>query len=180
MNKESKGSYKKNSTKNNIKKKEDIQLEVETKSVTIDQKLLQEVTEYSKDAIPNEAIGLLGGKEIRKRELLVTKIVLVTEGSEYSVAFSDEDFNVFEKLADSEYCIGWWHSHPGYGLFLSQTDIQTQIFSFQMTHELSVALVVDPKDIDTNGLAKFQFFQAVANSRKNFFHYKEVASFVQI
>ena len=54
--------------------------------------MLQKITEYSEEAIPNEAIGLLGGKEIRDKELLVTRIVLVTEGSEYSVAFSEEDF----------------------------------------------------------------------------------------
>jgi proteasome lid subunit RPN8/RPN11 len=169
----------KNLTKN-VAGKKDILLEVKTKSVTIDQSLLQKITEYSKKAIPNEAIGLLGGKEIGDKELLVTRIVLVTEGSEYSVAFSEEDFNAFEEINNSEYCIGWWHSHPGYGLFLSKTDIQTQIFSFQMAHELSVALVVDPKDIDTNGLAKHQFFQALADSRKNFFHYKEVASYTKV
>ena len=179
MNKEPIENSDRKSPRRDIEKKEDILLEVETKSVTIDQKLLQDITEYSKDAIPNEAIGLLGGKEIGDKELIVTRVVLVTEGSEYNVSFSEEDFNAFEEMTDSEYCIGWWHSHPGYGLFLSQTDIHTQIFSFQMAHELSVALVVDPKDIDTNGLAKYQFFQVIADSRKNFFHYKEVASYTK-
>ena len=164
----------------NNESEENFVLKVETKSVTIKQELLQEITQYSLNAVPNEAIGLLGGKEIRPKELLATKAVFVTEGSENSVAFSDEDFKAFEKIADSNYCIGWWHSHPGYGLFLSQTDITTQIFSFQITHDFSVALVVDPHDIDTNGLAKYQFFQVVADSQQNFYQYKEVASFVQI
>jgi 26S proteasome regulatory subunit N11 len=180
MNKEHKDDWNNAFPEGRIEEKTAILLSVETKSVTIDQKLLQEITDYSKDAIPNEAIGLLGGKEIRDKELLVTKVVHVTVGSEYDVSFSDDDFQVFEKMTDSEYCIGWWHSHPGFGLFLSKTDIQTQIFSFQITHELSVALVVDPKDIDTDGLAKYKFFQAIADSRKNFFHYKEVASYKQV
>ena len=158
--------------------KDDFTLKVETESVTIKQETLQEITQYSLDVIPNEAIGLLGGSELRPRELLVTRAVFVTEGSEYSVAFSDEDFKAFDKISESDYCIGWWHSHPGYGLFLSQTDIKTQIFSFQLAHIFSVALVVDPSDIDTNGLAKFQFFQVVADSQKNIYQYKEIASFM--
>ena len=60
-------------------------LDIETKSVAIKQNLLLEITQYSQNAIPREAIGLLGGNEIRSKELLVTKVILVTEGSEYSV-----------------------------------------------------------------------------------------------
>ncbi|TFG23847.1 MAG: hypothetical protein EU532_13090 [Promethearchaeota archaeon] len=38
--------------------------------------------------------------------------------------------------------VGWWHSHPGFGPFLSSTDIHTQEFFFPESYQ--VALVVDP------------------------------------
>jgi proteasome lid subunit RPN8/RPN11 len=38
--------------------------------------------------------------------------------------------------------VGWAHSHPGYGAFLSETDLQTQALWFRQPW--SVALVFDP------------------------------------
>ena len=101
-------------------------------------------------------------------EIVINKIFYVTVGEEYSVAFSDEDFKVFE---NTHYCVGWWHSHPGFGLFLSATDINTHIFSFQISRPYSVALVVDPTILDANGLAVHKFFQIAGNSEENNFEY---------
>jgi 26S proteasome regulatory subunit N11 len=149
------------------------------KSVTILGSLLDEMTKYSKDAIPREAIGLLGGNEFRANELMISKILFVTEGDEISVSFLDEDFKAFEEiLKDNNFCLGWWHSHPGYGLFLSQTDIKTHIFSFQLHNALSVALVVEPTKIDMNGRALFQFYQVVREQGKNP-RYQEIASYIR-
>ncbi len=48
-----------------------------------------------------------------------------------------------ELLKDQELqIIGWYHSHPGYGIFLSATDRQTQNTYFAAPWQL--ALVVDP------------------------------------
>ena len=144
-------------------------------SVSLNQDLLKEITKYSQDALPKEAIGLLDGKMDKPGEIVVKKIFLVTTGEEYSVAFSDEDFQVFEHM---QFCVGWWHSHPGFGLFLSSTDIRTHIFSFQLTRPHSVALVVDPTKLDTNDLAEHRFFQVVGDSESNNFDYKEVGSYI--
>lgn len=38
--------------------------------------------------------------------------------------------------------VGWWHSHPGFGCFLSSTDVNTQEYFFFESYQ--VALVVDP------------------------------------
>lgn len=149
----------------------------QVKSVTILGNLLDKMTKYSKEAIPREAIGLLGGKELRANELMVSKILFVTEGNEVSVSFSDDDFNAFEEILEKDcYCLGWWHSHPGYGLFLSQTDINTHIFSFQLHNALSVALVVEPTKINMNGRASFQFYQVVREMGKDP-RYQEIASY---
>ena len=38
--------------------------------------------------------------------------------------------------------VGWWHSHPDFGCFLSNTDLTTQTYFFPESYQ--VALVVDP------------------------------------
>ncbi|UCE13114.1 MAG: Mov34/MPN/PAD-1 family protein [Candidatus Heimdallarchaeota archaeon] len=157
-----------------------ISLTSKVKSVTILGNLLDDMTEYAHKAMPREAIGLLGGTEFRPSELKVSKILFVTEGDEVSVSFSDEDFNSFQEILEGDlYCCGWWHSHPGYGLFLSQTDITTQIYSFQLHNDISVALVVEPTSIGANGRAAFQFYQVVGEEGKTPFTYKEIASYIQ-
>ncbi len=159
---------------------ETISLNAETNSVMITHKAIDEITNFSLNAMPKEAIGLLSGREIRPRELLITKGLFVTEGEEYSVSFSESDFQIFDQVSSPEFCVGWWHSHPGFGLFLSQTDITTHIFSFQLVQPLSVALVVDPMDIGDDGIAKYKFFQIVGDSRNRDFQYIEIASYLSV
>ena len=156
-----------------------ISLESQVTSITLLGSLLDEMTQHAQQAIPREAIGLLGGKEFRTRELLVTKVLFVTVGDEVSVAFSEEDFSAFEKLLEKDlYCVGWWHSHPGYGLFLSRTDISTHIYSFQLHQAQSVALVIEPTQIESNGRAAFQCYQVVGHQEKTPFHAQEIASYL--
>jgi 26S proteasome regulatory subunit N11 len=42
-----------------------------------------------------------------------------------------------------EVVVGWYHSHPGFGCWMSGVDQNTQK-SFEMLHERAVAVVVDP------------------------------------
>ncbi|MFX0209695.1 MAG: Mov34/MPN/PAD-1 family protein [Candidatus Hodarchaeota archaeon] len=170
-----------NSTKEQVVSEDsNISLISQIESVTILGNLIDELTEYSVKSMPREAIGLLGGKELRPNEIEILKIIFVSEGDEISVSFSEEDFKFFEDILEDDcYCLGWWHSHPGYGLFLSQTDINTHIFSFQLHNALSVALVIEPTIVDMTGRAAFQFYQVIGENRKDSFRYKEIASYIQ-
>ncbi len=47
-----------------------------------------------------------------------------------------------KKKNDNLLIVGWWHSHPNFGCFLSTTDVSTQDFFFPEAYQ--VALVVDP------------------------------------
>ncbi|MFX0052299.1 MAG: Mov34/MPN/PAD-1 family protein [Candidatus Hodarchaeota archaeon] len=158
--------------------RKDISLDVKVKSVTILGHLISHITDYSVKAKPMEAIGLLGGKVERPHELLITKIHYVTTGDEISVSFLEDDFEAFEEILDDiSYCLGWWHSHPGYGLFLSQTDISTHIYSFQLHNEHSIALVIDPTKIYRKDRAEFKCYQVVGEQGN--FDYKEIASYIR-
>ncbi|MFW9825593.1 MAG: Mov34/MPN/PAD-1 family protein [Candidatus Thorarchaeota archaeon] len=60
--------------------------------------------------------------------------------------------------------LGWWHSHPGLGCFLSPVDLKTQKFFFPEKYQ--IALVIDP------AIRKYKFFTLDANTR---IMYKEIS-----
>lgn len=43
--------------------------------------------------------------------------------------------------------VGWYHSHPGHGLFLSQTDLETHMQFYQFS-PYAVSIVADPKSAE--------------------------------
>ncbi|MFX0021174.1 MAG: Mov34/MPN/PAD-1 family protein [Candidatus Hermodarchaeota archaeon] len=56
--------------------------------------------------------------------------------------------------------VGWWHSHPNLGCFLSSTDLLTQKYFFP--NEYQVALVIDPVRNE------FEFFTIDNNEKKGY------------
>jgi len=57
-----------------------------------------------------------------------------------------------------EMVVGWYHSHPGFGCWLSGVDINTQQ-SFEALSERAVAVVVDPIQVNFHFLLDFTFSQ---------------------
>ncbi|MEM3586152.1 MAG: Mov34/MPN/PAD-1 family protein [Candidatus Jordarchaeaceae archaeon] len=55
-----------------------------------------------------------------------------------------------EREGRKEYIVGWYHSHPGFGCFLSHVDIETQT-KLQRMFPQCIALVVDPYDFIMSG-----------------------------
>jgi 26S proteasome regulatory subunit N11 len=51
--------------------------------------------------------------------------------------------DMLQQTGRGEMVVGWYHSHPGFGCWLSGTDINTQS-SFEALNPRAVALVVDP------------------------------------
>jgi 26S proteasome regulatory subunit N11 len=101
-----------------------------------------------------EVMGLLLGTHYRhqEREYVLVRDVVTTnlDASLISVKFDREGFEkLFDSLDDSGFdylIVGWYHSHPGHGCFLSQTDIETQVSMF--TQPLHSALVIDPVNME--------------------------------
>jgi 26S proteasome regulatory subunit N11 len=50
---------------------------------------------------------------------------------------------MLKSVGRSEACVGWYHSHPGFGCWLSMVDIMTQK-SFEKLNSRCVAVVIDP------------------------------------
>merc|ERR1712008_61006 len=68
-----------------------------------------------------------------------TRINAGASANEFMVTFSDNG----ERVGKQEPVCGWYHSHPGYGCWLSGTDVQTQM-TYQSHQEPFLAVVVDP------------------------------------
>lgn len=112
-----------------------------------------------------EVYGFLVGKVVNKSGkecLFVQKMVPMIHGEKTEVYFNEEDYALSESIVEEIYNLGlficgWYHTHPGFGLFLSKTDIINQL-GFQSAFNNSVAVVFDFKKItdSNNGLKVFR------------------------
>ncbi|CAE7112781.1 unnamed protein product [Rhizoctonia solani] len=110
-------------------------------------------------ALPVQGESLAGGSwraEVFKLDLFVprgermmwltvivagteTRVNAANEANEYMVAFKEGS----ERAGRLENAIGWYHSHPGYGCWLSGIDVDTQSTN-QQWQDPFVAVVIDP------------------------------------
>ncbi|CAE6471893.1 unnamed protein product [Rhizoctonia solani] len=99
-----------------------------------------------------EIMGMMQGKvRAADRSLVVmdsfalpvqgteTRVNAANEANEYMVAFKEGS----ERAGRLENAIGWYHSHPGYGCWLSGIDVDTQSTN-QKFQDPFVAVVIDP------------------------------------
>ncbi|KAH9442385.1 hypothetical protein MJO28_015283 [Puccinia striiformis f. sp. tritici] len=68
-----------------------------------------------------------------------TRVNAASEANEYMVEFLERSKNV----GRLENVVGWYHSHPGYGCWLSGIDVSTQLTNQTYTDPF-VAIVIDP------------------------------------
>lgn len=123
----------------------------EDKNIYISQSTYKEIQKFTKDKITNESGGVLLGKVIE--EFGKTNIVIYAfieakycEGTPTTLKFTHETWEYIHKEADKKYpdlkILGWIHTHPNFGIFLSEYDkfIQQNFFS----EDNQIAYVVDP------------------------------------
>ena len=111
---------------------------------------LLKMLRHGKAGIPVEVMGLMIGDYIDEYTVKCVDVFAMPQaGAETTVESIDEKFQVdmLEKLKQTgrtnEVNIGWYHSHPGYGCWLSSTDINTQK-AFERQEARTVAVVIDP------------------------------------
>ncbi len=96
-----------------------------------------------------EVMGICMGKAgSNGKDQIIVNAIPVTHGSTVEVGFSQEDLVAFAQI-DEEYnekglyALGWYHSHPGWGLFLSNTDIKNTLFYNKEATPYGFAIVFD-------------------------------------
>ena len=71
--------------------------------------------------------------------------------------FQAKMLDMLRQTGRPEMVVGWYHSHPGFGCWLSGVDINTQQ-SFEALSERAVAVVVDPiQSVKGNNYIFFYF-----------------------
>jgi len=97
-----------------------------------------------------EVMGVMQGKVIGDTFIVIDAFALPVEGTETRVnAASEANEYMVDYLSTAqaagrhENVIGWYHSHPGYGCWLSGIDVNTQMTN-QQFQEPFLAVVIDP------------------------------------
>lgn len=135
---------------------------------------IQKIHQLTKN-FENEIFGYLIGNilEWKGQIYVLIEEILFILGAVHSDKFSTSQIegtagkyeNKFQRLKkkrenENLRIVGWWHSHPGFGCFLSTTDLKTQEYFFPESYQ--VALVNDPhKD-------ELKFFTLDKNSKNGY------------
>jgi len=110
---------------------------------------LLKMLKHGRAGVPMEVMGLMLGEFVDDYTVKVVDVFAMPQsGTTVSVESVDPVFqaSMVEKLAQTnrpETVVGWYHSHPGFGCWLSGTDVGTQQ-SFEQLHPRAVAVVIDP------------------------------------
>ncbi|PSR74979.1 hypothetical protein PHLCEN_2v9393 [Hermanssonia centrifuga] len=96
-----------------------------------------------------EVMGLMLGEFVDEYTVQVIDVFAMPQsGTTVSVESVDHVFQtrmmeMLKQTGRPEMVVGWYHSHPGFGCWLSSVDINTQQ-SFESLDPRSVSVVVDP------------------------------------
>jgi len=97
-----------------------------------------------------EVMGLMLGKVDGNVMIVMDAFALPVEGTETRVNAHAQAYEYMTAYLESskqvgrlENAIGWYHSHPGYGCWLSGIDVSTQMLN-QNYQDPWVAIVIDP------------------------------------
>lgn len=110
---------------------------------------LLKMLKHGRAGVPMEVMGLMLGQFVDEYTInCVDVFAMPQSGTSVSVEAVDPVFqtkmlDMLQQTGRGEMVVGWYHSHPGFGCWLSSTDINTQS-SFEALNPRAVALVVDP------------------------------------
>ncbi|KAI9681764.1 MAG: multicatalytic endopeptidase [Trizodia sp. TS-e1964] len=120
-----------------------------SETVYISSLALLKMLRHGRAGVPMEVMGLMLGEFVDDYTVRVVDVFAMPQsGTGVSVEAVDPVFQtkMMEMLRQTgrhETVVGWYHSHPGFGCWLSSVDINTQQ-SFEQLTPRAVAVVVDP------------------------------------
>ena len=128
----------------------------EDKNIYISQPVYKEIHKFTQNKTANESGGMLIGnvvEEFGKTNIIVNGFVEAKycEATPTTLKFTHETWEYVHKEMDKKFprqkIVGWIHTHPNFGIFLSEYDkfIQENFFK----EDYQIAYVVDPiQDIE--------------------------------
>jgi len=120
-----------------------------------------------------EIMGMLTGRIVKNGIVVMDVYPLPVEGTETRVNAQAEGYEFMVQYLDSlkksgryENIVGWYHSHPGYGCWLSGIDVATQSLN-QQFQDPYLAIVVDPERTISNGKVEIGAFRTYTDDYIN-------------
>jgi len=110
---------------------------------------LLKMLKHGRAGVPMEVMGLMLGEFVDDYTVRVVDVFAMPQsGTGVSVEAVDPVFqtkmlDMLKQTNRPEMVVGWYHSHPGFGCWLSGVDVNTQQ-SFEQLNKRAVAVVVDP------------------------------------
>ena len=119
-----------------------------------------------------EVMGLMQGKIAHETFVVMDAFPLPVEGTETRVNAHEQAYEYMAEYAECsrnggrrENVVGWYHSHPGYGCWLSGIDVDTET-SMQEFMDPFLAIVVDPDRTVSAGKVDIGGFRTFPKSYK--------------
>lgn len=110
---------------------------------------LLKMLKHGRAGVPMEVMGLMLGEIVDDYTVRVIDVFAMPQsGTGVSVEAVDPVFqtkmhDMLKQTRRPEMVVGWYHSHPGFGCWLSGVDVNTQR-AFEALNPRAVAVVVDP------------------------------------
>ncbi|CAI4443289.1 BDM_1a_G0017450.mRNA.1.CDS.1 [Saccharomyces cerevisiae] len=110
---------------------------------------LLKMLKLGRAGVPMEVMGLMLGEFVDDYTVNVVDVFAMPQsGTGVSVEAVDDVFqakmmDMLKQTGRDQMVVGWYHSHPGFGCWLSSVDVNTQK-SFEQLNSRAVAVVVDP------------------------------------
>merc|ERR550514_2301311 len=104
---------------------------------------------HGRAGVPMEVMGLMLGEFVDDYTVVCVDVFAMPQsGTGVSVEAVDPVFqtkmlDMLKQTGREEMVVGWYHSHPGFGCWLSGVDVNTAQ-SFEQLNSRAVAIVVDP------------------------------------
>jgi len=117
--------------------------------VYISSMALLKMLKHGRAGVPMEVMGLMLGEFVDEYTVKCVDVFAMPQsGTGVSVEAVDPVFqtkmlDMLKQTGRPEMVVGWYHSHPGFGCWLSGVDINTQQ-SFEALNQRAVAVVIDP------------------------------------
>lgn len=110
---------------------------------------LLKMLKHGRAGVPVEVMGLMLGEFVDEYTVRVVDVFAMPQnGTGVSIEAVDAVFqtqmcDMLKQTGRPEEVVGWYHSHPGFGCWLSSVDENTQQ-SFETLNPRAVAVVIDP------------------------------------
>jgi len=110
---------------------------------------LLKMLKHGRAGVPMEVMGLMLGEFIDSTTISCVDVFAMPQaGTSVTVESVDHVFqtkmlDMLKQTGRPEMVVGWYHSHPGFGCWLSNVDVNTQQ-SFEQLNPRAVAVVIDP------------------------------------